>query len=83
MRNELIQKRRNQFGDVWTPLYYKLAETAKNNKGGAIPYNPLAFVLWERLLSIPANDIKSMIDYGIQIGLFELGASHEFVKFKR
>lgn len=30
---------------------------------------------------VPANDVKSMIDYALQIGYLKMGRSKEYVKF--
>lgn len=77
MNNKML----NQFGSDWVKVKALFEENAKTNKNGAVPYTPVAFVLVEKKTGVPANTVKSMVDYGLQIGYLKLGRSKEWFTF--
>ena len=58
-----------QFGESWSKVKRAIALELESNKCKA-RYNPVWFVLTERKTGVPANDIKSIIDYGLQREIF-------------
>ena len=79
MSNE--DKMLSQFGAAWVTVRDSIKENALKSSGSPIPYNPLFFVLTEKRTKVPANDVKSMIDYALQIGYLKMCRSKEYVKF--
>lgn len=59
-----------QFGQPWAVVKRYIALELEENKGRA-RYNPVTFVLMERKTGVPANDIKSIVDYGLSKGIFK------------
>ena len=59
-----------QFGREWGLIRAAIGHELEVNKGKA-RYNPVWFVLTERKTGVPANDIKSIVDYGLQKGIFK------------
>ena len=56
----------NQFGADWV----KVRDYIKSLKSFYISYTPTFMVRIEKETGVPANTVKSILDYGLQIGLY-------------
>lgn len=48
-----------------------------------IPYTPTFMVRTEKKTGIPANTVKSIFDYGLQIGLYQHVGNKNMITFAR
>lgn len=55
-----------QFGADWV----KVRDYIKSLKSFYISYTPTFMVRIEKETGVPANTVKSILDYGLQIGLY-------------
>lgn len=55
-----------QFGADWVKVKNYIA--ARDSE--VVPYMPWFMVHIEKVTGVPANNVKSVLDYGLQIGLF-------------
>lgn len=55
-----------QFGADWV----KVRDYIKSLKSFYISYTPTLMVRIEKETGVPANTVKSILDYGLQIGLY-------------
>ena len=55
-----------QFGADWV----KVRDFIKSLKAFYISYTPTFMVRIEKETGVPANTVKSILDYGLQIGLY-------------
>ena len=66
-----------QFGADWV----KVRDYIAAFKVADIPYTPTFMVRIEKKTGIPANTIKSILDYGLQIGLYRRTADRDVITF--
>lgn len=66
-----------QFGADWV----KVREYIAAFKVADIPYTPTFMVRTEKVTGVQANTIKSILDYGLQIGLYRRTADRDVITF--
>lgn len=66
-----------QFGADWV----KVREYISAFKVADIPYTPTFMVRIEKKTGIPANTVKSILDYGLQIGLYRHVGNRNVITF--
>lgn len=64
-----------QFGADWAKVKDYIA--ARDSE--VVPYMPWFMVHIEKVTGVPANTVKSMLDYGLQIGLFKKALDRDFI----
>ena len=67
----------NQFGADWV----KVREYIAAFKVADIPYTPTFMVRIEKKTGVPANTVKSILDYGLQIGLYRHAGNENMITF--
>lgn len=67
----------NQFGADWV----KVREYISAFKVADIHYTPTFMVRIEKKTGIPANTVKSILDYGLQIGLYRHVGNRNVITF--
>lgn len=66
-----------QFGADWVKVRDHIAAL----KLADIPYTPTFMVLTEKETGVSANTVKSILDYGLQIGLYRKTSDRDFITF--
>lgn len=66
-----------QFGADWVKVRDHIAAL----KLADIPYTPTFMVRTEKKTGVSANNIKSILDYGLQIGLYRKTSDRDFITF--
>lgn len=66
-----------QFGADWVKVRNYLAAF----KVADIPYTPTFLVRVEKKTGVPANTVKSILDYGLQIGLYQHTGNRNVIIF--
>lgn len=66
-----------QFGSDWVKVRDELAAL----KSVDIPYTPAFMVRMEKKTGVQANTVKSVFDYGLQIGIYRLTADRNVITF--
>lgn len=66
-----------QFGAEWVKVRDHIAAL----KLADIPYTPTFMVRTEKETGVSANNIKSILDYGLQIGLYRKTSDRDFITF--
>lgn len=66
-----------QFGADWVKVRDHIAAL----KLADIPYTPTFMVRTEKETGVSANNIKSILDYGLQIGLYRKTSDRDFITF--
>lgn len=66
-----------QFGSDWV----KVRDYIAAFKVADIPYTPTFMVRIENKTGVPANTVKSILDYGLQIGLYRRTADRDLITF--
>ena len=66
-----------QFGAEWVKVRDHIAAL----KLVDIPYTPTFMVRTEKKTGVSANNIKSILDYGLQIGLYRKTSDRDFITF--
>lgn len=66
-----------QFGADWVKVRDHIAAL----KLADIPYTPTFMVRAEKVTGVQANTIKSILDYGLQIGLYRHTADRDIITF--
>lgn len=66
-----------QFGAEWVKVRDHIAAL----KLVDIPYTPTFMVRTEKKTGIPANTVKSILDYGLQIGLYRHVGDRNVITF--
>ena len=64
-----------QFGADWV----KVRNFIKSLKAFYIPYTPTFMVRIEKETGVPANTVKSILDYGLQIGLYGKTSDRDWI----
>lgn len=64
-----------QFGYDWV----KVRDYIKSLKSFYISYTPTFMVRIEKETGVPANTVKSILDYGLQIGLYGKTSDRDFI----
>nr|DAY24860.1 MAG TPA: hypothetical protein [Caudoviricetes sp.] len=67
----------NQFGADWV----KVREHIAALKVSDIPYTPTFMVRTEKETGVLANTVKSILDYGLQIGLYRHTGDRNVITF--
>ena len=65
----------NQFGADWAKVRDHIAAL----KLVDIPYTPTFMVRAEKVTGVQANTIKSILDYGLQIGLYRYTGDRDVI----
>lgn len=65
----------NQFGADWV----KVRDFIKSLKTFYISYTPTFMVRIEKKTGVPANTVKSILDYGLQIGLYGKTSDRDYI----
>lgn len=65
----------NQFGADWV----KVRDYIKSLKSFYISYKPTFMVRIEKETGVPANTVKSILDYGLQIGLYGKTSDRDYI----
>lgn len=66
-----------QFGSDWVKMRDHIAAL----KLADIPYTPTFMVRTEKETGVSANTVKSILDYGLQIGLYRKTSDRVFITF--
>ena len=66
-----------QFGAEWVKVRDHIAALKLTD----IPYTPTFMVRTEKETGVSANNIKSILDYGLQIGLYRKTSDRDFITF--
>lgn len=66
-----------QFGSDWV----KVRDHIASLKASDIPYTPTFMVRAEKVTGVHANTVKSILDYGLQIGLYRRTADRDVITF--
>lgn len=66
-----------QFGADWV----KVREYLGARDSWTIPYMPWFMVQIEKITGVQANTVKSILDYGLQIGLFRKTLDRDEIEF--
>ena len=66
-----------QFGADWV----KVRDYIKSLKSFYISYTPTFMVRIEKETGVPANTVKSILDYGLQIGLYGKTSDRDIITF--
>lgn len=66
-----------QFGAEWVKVRDHIAAL----KLVDIPYTPTFMVRTEKKTGVSANNIKSILDYGLQIGLYRKTSDRDIITF--
>lgn len=66
-----------QFGADWVKVRDHIAAL----KLADIPYTPTFMVRTEKEIGVSANTVKSILDYGLQIGLYRKTSDRDFITF--
>lgn len=66
-----------QFGADWVKVRDHIAAL----KLVDIPYTPTFMVLTEKVTGVQANTVKSILDYGLQIGLYRHTGDRNVITF--
>lgn len=66
-----------QFGSDWVKVRDHIAAL----KLVDIPYTPTFMVRTEKVTGVQANTIKSILDYGLQIGLYRKTNDRDIITF--
>lgn len=66
-----------QFGADWVKVRDHIAAL----KLADIPYTPTFMVRTEKETGVSANTVKSILDYGLQIGLYRNTSDRDFITF--
>lgn len=66
-----------QFGADWVKVRDHIAAL----KLADIPYTPTFMVRTEKETGVSANTVKSILDYGLQIGLYRKTSDRDFITF--
>ena len=66
-----------QFGADWV----KVREYLGARDSWTIPYVPWFMVQIEKVTGVPANTVKSILDYGLQIGLYRHKGDRDIITF--
>lgn len=66
-----------QFGSDWV----KVRDYIAAFKVADIPYTPTFMVRIENKIGVPANTVKSILDYGLQIGLYRHAGNRNSITF--
>ena len=64
-----------QFGAEWVKVRDHIAAL----KLVDIPYTPTFMVCTEKKTGVSANNIKSILDYGLQIGLYRKTSDRDYI----
>ena len=64
-----------QFGADWV----KVRDYIKSLKSFYISYTPTFMVRIEKETCVPANTVKSILDYGLQIGLYGKTSDRDYI----
>lgn len=64
-----------QFGADWV----KVRDFIGSLKAFYIPYTPTFMVRIEKETGVPANTVKSILDYGLQIGLYGKSSDRDWI----
>ena len=64
-----------QFGADWV----KVRDYIKSLKSFYISYTPTFMVRIEKETGVPANTVKSILDYGLQIGLYGKTSDRDYI----
>lgn len=64
-----------QFGADWV----KVRDYIKSLKSFYISHTPTFMVRIEKETGVPANTVKSILDYGIQIGLYGKTSDRDYI----
>ena len=64
-----------QFGADWV----KVRDYIKSLKTFYISYTPAFMVRIEKYTGVPANAVKSILDYGLQIGLYGKTSDRDYI----
>jgi hypothetical protein len=64
-----------QFGADWVKVRDYIAAL----KLADIPYTPVFMVRTEKATGVPANTVKSILDYGLQIGLYGKTSDRDYI----
>lgn len=64
-----------QFGADWVKVRDYIAAL----KVSDIPYTPTFMVRIEKGTGVPANTVKSILDYGLQIGLYGKTSDRDYI----
>jgi hypothetical protein len=67
----------NQFGADWVKVRDHIAELNVSD----IPYTPTFMVRAEKATGVLANTVKSILDYGLQIGLYRHTGDRDVITF--
>lgn len=66
-----------QFGADWV----KVRDFIESLRAFYISYTPTFMVRIEKETGVPANTVKSILDYGLQIGLFRRTNDRDIITF--
>lgn len=66
-----------QFGSDWV----KVRDHIATLKASDIPYTPTFMVRVEKKTGVQANTVKSILDYGLQIGLYRHAGNRNAITF--
>ena len=66
-----------QFGSDWVKVRDHIAAL----KDSDIPYTPTFMVRAEKVTGVQANTVKSILDYGLQIGLYRRTSDRDVITF--
>lgn len=66
-----------QFGSDWVKVRDHIAAL----KSSDIPYTPTFMVRTEKVTGVQANTVKSILDYGLQIGVYRRTADRDVITF--
>lgn len=66
-----------QFGADWV----KVRDYITKKKWLCIPYTPTFMVRTEKVIGVQANTVKSILDYGLQIGLYRHTGDRDVITF--
>lgn len=66
-----------QFGSYWVKVRDHIAAL----KLADIPYTPTFMVRAEKVTGVQANTVKSILDYGLQIGLYRHAGNRNVITF--
>lgn len=66
-----------QFGSDWVKVRDHIAAL----KLADIPYTPTFMVRTEKKTGVSANTVKSILDYGLQIGLYRKTSDRDVITF--
>ena len=66
-----------QFGADWVKVRDHIAALKLSD----IPYTPVFMVRTEKATGVLANNVKSILDYGLQIGLYRRTADRDLITF--